>query len=506
MKRVLTSVLALLLCACLLGGCAKKTEDAPASTIAPGRDPYEAPLGDQGGDYEMLATLYLPSADGTQLAAVTEALRFSSARSQAETVLGALLEHNKGEDYTAVPGHGKVSLSGPEAVTWSCGIVSVNLSVAALSLPHAELFTLCQAIANTLCALDGVTGVNVLVAGVSPGLDVAATLPMGCLRQNVLDDPNMLHSRLTSQRRGGASGDTPFRADAALYFPAQAGRGILCEARTLTFPSADAAAMVQTLLSGLSAGAEEIPNVPDMPDLNALLSRPPMVDEVQVTGQKQVALAFKEELNDALAARGVTRSVMIASLVTTLTTFLPNVSVCRVSIGSEQITALIPAGLYEGAGRQIGFSDGEMRRTDFLSFLLTNRALYFADASGALRQSVRALPRTWALSPRQLFDQLVKGPEYYDTVADLKTVFPPDIQDADLLGVRQTGDTLLLNLSDSFMNACQGLSPQQERNLVYALVNTLTENPSIRRVRFYIQGRQPDTLSGTISLPGEFLR
>lgn len=508
MKRGAAFLSILTACACLLSGCGKKVSGTSAVTTVPpaAAVPYDAPVGDRQGEYEMLATLYFPSSDGTQLAAVTEAVHFYTGQTEAQTILERLLSHEAGEDYQPVPGHGKVALAGADAVTLSCGVATVNLSVAALALSHTEMFTLFQAMTNTLCALDGVTGVNILVSGVSPGLDVGGTLPVGCLKQNTLDDPAMLHARLSAQRAGGASGDTPFRADAALYFPAQAGRGLLCETRTLLFSSSDAAQMTQTLLLALSEGAQDLENVPAMPDLNGELITPPIIGEAQGTGHKTVSLVFKESFNDTLVNLGITRSVMIASLVTTLTTYLPDVSVCRVTIGSEQVSALVPAGLYEGAGQMIGFSDGQMRRSDFIGFLLTNAVLYFADDKDTLTASVRALPAGWTTSPRALFDQLLGGPQYYDTTDGLKSVVPQGISDADLIGVKQVGDVLMLNFSSAFYSACESLNAVQARNFIYAIVNTMTERCFVKRVRLYILGEQTAVLGGAIALSGDFMR
>ncbi len=496
----------LFLCICLLTGCQVKTQEMSVNVVPMREDSYEAPVGDREGQYEMLATLYLPSADGTQLSPVSEALTFSTFTTQTETVLRALFAHSAGEDYETIPGYGKVTLSSTDAVSVSCGIATVNLSVAALSLSNTELFTLCQAIANTLCSLDDITGVNVLASGVSPGLDTGGTLPIGCLTKNTLDDPIMLHGRLLSQRQGGLSGETPFRVDAALYFPAQAGQGILCETRTLKLASADLGLMTKALLQALSDGAAELKNTPNIPDLYALLQQEPMILETQGTGQKTIALSFSEELNDALVQSGVTRSVMMASIVTTLCTFLPNVASVQVTIGSERVTALVPAGLYENAGQTIGFSEGLMRRTDFSGFLLTNVRLYFPNADGTLCETIRALPCAWASSPRKLYQQLLLGSQYYDTADGLKTVLLETLSDADLLGTYQDGDTLLLNFSNRFQASFEGLTAAQEKNAVYALVNTMTGNPSVCRVRFYFAGEQTDTLSGALNMRGEFMR
>lgn len=496
-------LMVLVLCCALLTGCAGQPQGMVSETLPLLKDPYTAPIGDLGGQYTMLATLYLPSADGTQLVPLTEEIAFDSGRSEAETIAKALLNHKGGEDYHALPGDGAVTLSGPDAVVVSCGIATVNLSVAALSLNHTDFFVLCQALANTLCEVGDVTGVNILVAGVSPGLDIAATLPLGLMVKNLIDDPAMLMDRLITQRTGGRTHDTPFRVGVALYFPARSGRGILAESRMLTLPDANISDMALALLSALSTGAEELENIPQMPDLLALLSRPPQLDE---GAQNILRLSFQSGLNDALAETGITRSVMIASLVTTMASFLPNVPLISVTIGNEQITALTPAGLYTGANQTIGFSGGHMRRGDFANFLLTETPLYFPDSTGALKGTLRALPCAYARSARALFEQLLTGPLFDDTISGLSGALPSAVSSADLIGIRREGDTLLLNFTPAFQAACQALTESGESALVYAIVNTMTVLPGVRRVRFYIDGTQPDTLAGALVLTGEFMR
>jgi hypothetical protein len=73
------------------------------------------------------------------------------------------------------------------------------------------------------------------------------------------------------------------------------------------------------------------------------------------------------------------------------------------------------------------------------------------------------------------------------------------------LGILAQGDTVLVNLSDAFQKACEGLSEDEERNMVYCMVNTLTESEVLKRVRFYVNGEQKP-LAGHIFMSGEFFR
>ena len=61
--------------------------------------------------------------------------------------------------------------------------------------------------------------------------------------------------------------------------------------------------------------------------------------------------------------------------------------------------------------------------------------------------------------------------------------------------------TAHINLSAALYSACQSFTPEQERALVYSIVNTLVANSgTILRVQFYIDGAVADTFAGTISI------
>ena len=66
--------------------------------------------------------------------------------------------------------------------------------------------------------------------------------------------------------------------------------------------------------------------------------------------------------------------------------------------------------------------------------------------------------------------------------------------------------TALVNLTQRFRDIAAHMSVQEERLMVYAMVNTLTELENISQVCFFIDSSQPDTFVSAISLPGVFLR
>lgn len=489
-----------LLCACLvLAGCAGR-ENIPAAgvTLPPVANLGNAPENDMNQSYDQTVLLYLPSLDGTRLIAVPETIRLSASRHSAEALCEALLSYGATETTASLGGENELSLSNTDAVEVSGNVATVSLAASALRLTHEELFTVGQALANTLCQFGDVSFVNVLIAGVQPGLDIAASLPAGCFQPNTREELGTLWARASAPKTAARRA-----ISAALYYPAPAGKGILCEARTLSFSEITPGAMAVTLLEALSAGAEYLPSVPRCPELSGLLLGEPTVEETG--GMRRLVLRFGEALNANLLEAGITRSVMMASLVCTLTTFLPGLDGVEVQIGSERITSLTPSGTLIGAGETISFSNGLMRRRDFSSFLLAHCTLYFADAQGMLIQVYRPIPFYETRSARALLNQLMLGPQNYDSVSGLWDVLPQGLRDADLLGVALEGDTLLLNFSAQLTALASGMDETQERCMVYAIVNTLSQLPGVKRVRFYILGEQPDSFAGALFLPGDFL-
>ena len=492
--------LCLLCCfALLLTGCVSREVASSAGvTLPPAQSGHTAPENDVNQTYEQRVLLYLPSRDGTQLMAVPQEAAFSLSRHSAQTLCEMLFAHPGSEAVSPVGGEVTLSLNDTDAVEVSGGVATVSLAASALRLSHEQLFLVGQALANTLCQFGDLQYVNVLIAGVQPGLNIAATLPAGSFQ------PNTREELATLWERASAPKTTARRSfSASLYYPAPSGKGVLCEDRTLAFSELTLPAMARTLLEALAAGAEYLPGAPRCPELTRYLLEDPAL--VEAGGQRRLTLQFGESLNAALIEAGITRSVMMASLVYTLTTFLPGLDGVEISIGGERISTLTPSGTYNGVGETIYFTDGLMRRRDFNGFLLAQCTLYFADSQGKLSAVFRPIPYYETRSARALIQQLMLGPQPFDSQTGLSSVLPRGLREADLLGAALDGDTLVLNFSGNLTELAAGMNGDQERRMVYALVNTLTEIPGVKRVSFFILGRQPDTFAGAVYLPGDFL-
>lgn len=490
-----------LIAACLmLTGCAAQ-ESAGSSaqlTLPPAQYRHTAPENDMKQDYEQNVLLYLPSLDGAKLLAVPQTAVLSASRQRSRTLCEMLLAHPGTETAAAVGGNVTLTLSDTDPVEVSGQVVTVSLGASALRLSHEQLFTVGQAIANTLGQFGDVAYVNVLISGAQPGMNIAATLPAGCFQPNSREELSALWSRASAPLSAGRRSFA-----AALYYPAPSGKGILCEGRTLSFTASDLSGMAMTLMEALSAGAETLPNVPRCPELTSFLREAPTLNETG--GMRRLVLRFSENLNAALINAGITRSVMTASLCCTLTTFLPGIEGIEIQIGTERIGTLTPSGTYTGAGEIIAFQDGLMRRRDFSGFLLEECVLYFANAQGKLEKTYRPVPYYEASSARALVEQLMLGPQPFDSRAGLSAVLPGGLRGADLLGVGYENQTLLLNFSAQLGALAKDMDGEAEALMIYSLVNTVCQLPGVKRAALFVQGSQPDSLSGAIYLPGDFL-
>lgn len=487
----------LLCCCALLSGCQRKEDAAVAqATLPPAQIKAEAPGKDAEEAYEQTAMLYLPSPDGTRLVAAPAQVMAPADGQMAEALCRLLLAHPGMENAQPVGGGTALALASGRAVEVSGQVATVHLAASARELNQERFFILGQALANTVGQFGDIQYVNVLIGDAAPSLSAEETLPGGCFQPNTREDLSALWARASApmERR---------TLTAALYYPAPSGKGILCEARNLAFPSGGPAAMAQALLEALSADPVSLPKTPSCPDFQFLLREPPSVEESE--GKRVLNLLFRDTLNSALIDLGITRSVVIASLVYTLTTFLPDIDGVRVRIGEEEITSMTPSGVYNLAGKTVAFPGGVMRRADFEGFLLAECLLYFAGEDGSLIPVYRPVPCRDAARPRMLYQQLLLGSQAFDSQTNLQPILPEGLKKEDLLAVSYDGDVLLLNFSSRIRQLAQGMGREAENRLVYGLVNTFCALRNVKRVAFFVEGKQPESLGGEIYLPGDFL-
>ncbi len=505
-KKHLALVLALCAALCL-SSCVNSgvpASDGRTYSLPDAQLDVSAPVGDAMLEYTQPAVFYLPRHDGERLIAVTDTIPLSEGRLVAESIVRLLLEQPGSSIASPLGGEVKLSLYGANPVEVSGDVATVNLAASALQLDRKTLCLVSHAITNTLTEMDSIQYVNTLVADKSLALDIAGSLPQGALTRSMGEDIGALYEQQMSRRvlSGEDAASKRLTATATLYFPLAAINGIMAEAHNVTFDSMDPADMAVTLMDEISGGAAVVKDSPAMPLLTEYLLVPPVISQPADIGGNLITLDFSYMFDDMLQAVGISRASCLAALCYTLTTFLPNVAGIEVFIDSELVEHVMLTGT-----SGILFEDGIQRRADFAALLMDNAALYFADASSQkLKKVSRPIPFYQTSNPRALLNELFKGPSAQDSDADVTATLPAGaLKDSDIIGISLSGDALLVNLSNSFLEAGLGVSNTADRLLAYSLVDTLLHAASARRVAFFVGGSQIAGFTDEISWKGWFL-
>lgn len=491
----------LALSSCQNGGVPIKGE--ATTTLLPATVPYVAPIGDAALEYTDAATLYLLRHDGTHLISLTDSVAFSAARLDAESVIRALLLYPGNGVSSPLGGDVKLSLYGANPVEVSGDVATVNLAASALQLDRKVLYLCSQAITNTLTELTDIRYVNILVMDKQIGLDLGSTLPTGAMTRSVVSDIGAVYEQVLSQRVQADENpeDKRLTATVTLYFPLSAANGVMSEARNVSFISQAAESMIERILQELSEGPVTVTGSPALPLLSELLTEPPAVTESAGSGGKLITLRFDPTLDDMLTTMGISRASCMAALTDTLCTFMPNITGLTVYVGDERVDHLML-----GATAGLLFDDGVMRRGIFAPLLMDHCTLYLADSQGqSLFEFQRPIPYYQRTSPRALLLEIFKGPTAADSVQGLLPVVKAGLlTDADILGMSINDETLVVNLSNAFIQAGENISAAQDRLLAYAMVNTLICGEKEKRVSFFVGGNTPTDFTGEIYWVGLF--
>ena len=180
MKKGVCLLLALC-CLLLLSGCTgQKTEEArtPVSTLPPAEARYTAPDGDGMVTESREYSIYLPGRDGLRLVSRSVLLEAENLNDAVEKLMQQLLSYEGDKDALAMGGTKPLELYGTHPIEISGGVCTVNLTRTAKELKLSNYYKNCLAIATTLCELNDINGVNVLVEDESIPLDTPGYLPM----------------------------------------------------------------------------------------------------------------------------------------------------------------------------------------------------------------------------------------------------------------------------------------------------------------------------------------
>jgi len=484
----LVKLLAMVLLTALLSGCASLSfvpERANGNrTLPPAQDDgLTAPVGDSAAEYTGRFTLNYIASDQQALVAVSRTMRLTGEDLMAEKVAERLLDPPD-----TLPGVLPIAPSGTKLI-WveqSEGVATVNLSEEALSLTEQELAWMRAAIANTLVGTGGIQYVNVLIGGKE---ESSLSLPSGALTRTDGNLTAIWAQQEADQERFTQSGGRLDR-DATLYFPSPDGAYLLPEVRAVRF-SDDGYAL--ELIRQLAAGGSDHRVLPE----GAILTQNPTIDTLS-DGRRVLTLKMPSGFEDSLSQIGVQPGLAYGALALTLCRFVPEIDALRVTVGGQ------PLGQIQLGERLLVPVDGVIAPDDFDSMIGRVAQITLTDQeTGKLRSVSRAMERSAALSPRVLVEQVLAGPMPYES--GVEAVAPQGTGKADIEGVRIEEGVALVNLSGNFYRSSQQMSEQAERNLVYALVNTLCGLDPVHKVRFFIDGQSVDALVTAVSLRGALL-
>lgn len=491
MKKRIAAAAMLVLALLMLGGCASFIEqreltDLDGFVIVPEKT---APSEDETADRTFAESLYYIDESGAQLMPVVRQILAQDGETRAEAVLRTLM---------AGPIDGEADVYWPEeAVTENArlevsgGIAVVTLPARIRALSPAMIYAVRYAVAQTMTEISGITRAAVLIGGREEGLDLGATVPAGVFyHTGELDAAGRL-SRLMDLGDGSVTRLT------MLYFPDETGTKLLPTVRTVTFDTTEAIEYLYTLLTelenteGVTGCYRSIPRpfdyFADMPD----------IVRVGEDGTKAVSLRFMPQLDDALAEAGLTRAIYIGMMTETLMGFVPGIEGVRVSIGEEAVEGF--AGVETPDGVPVVFNQELAVRAAFDRYVGRMVTIYRAADNGKIRAERRVMQYRAAESLRERLLLLL------DVLLDDGTL-TTSLSDEDIIAVSEDETDIVLNLSDAFRDVLASQTQERERQIIYAIVNTLTEGRSAQRVTFFFEGAQTQTLSGGLEMRGSLMR
>ena len=318
MKRNVCLALLLAMSAAL-SGCSPAIPRSPQSfvTLPPVEAKYSAPEGDGAPEYAETVQLCLPALSDGQLMMLPERILLPQDRHPGETVLKKLFSFQGNERAGALFPEAMLQLQ-PAGFEISGDVATVNLGAAAGLLKGPDLFTLRRAIANTLTQWQDIRYVNVLVDGREPGMAPESPLPIGSLQQTRNEDAPALWDSLSARASLQDQGTQRFPASAPCTSPRHPGGACWRSAHRIL--RGQTAAADPRAAGGAVRRLQAQPQLPRCQSHGAA-GRP--AGDLETGGWLRHPPEAAADRQRDLYRGGHPRSVMLASLSFTLSTFIP---------------------------------------------------------------------------------------------------------------------------------------------------------------------------------------
>ena len=452
-----------------------------------------APEADEYAPRQETVTLYFLDEEGMTLVPVSRTIVVEAGMHRAQAAFLALCEGPLEHERAYWPEIGELgALRGFEL---SGGVATVNLPARVRALSPEALYAVRMAIAHTLTEFAEVSYVNVLVAGREEGFDLAATMPMGALSRVEDLDVSSRYLRLDEIRQSAQ--DAGVARLTTLHFPSADGRWTLPEVRSVTYAALQPIEYLYTILEEIGKGTDNLLAM-DVPAPMEYIENMPEIVRHEEGAYRAMEIRFDASLDEALMDAGLTRGIYLAMLTDTLMGFVPGMDGVLYYIGDERIDGLDAEHTPNDCAAV--FDNALVVREDFAGYVGAPGVLYLPEREVGKLEAVDCIfPQEMQFDARQRLLSLAQ--QLYDA-----GVLNVQLGDADILAIGVEENRMLVNLSEAYASAIKKLDAQREREVIYAMVNTLTQGMSAERVAFFFEGTQRETLSGGLEMRGEFLR
>ncbi len=455
--------------------------------LAPGcTPPLPEPTYGETVDYAALKNvqtinlqLYFKSPYGYALTTEARTLRISGV-SWAEAALKELVKGPQGKGTEASLPKGTTI----ERVVVTGRMASVYLGGAFGAMNIEDELAARVAVTNTLCGFSDIEYVAIFGGRVQEGV----RMPVMLSRYT-----GTLSSLLNTAKEAGENTDW---VDVPLYFMDARGMFLLPEVRNCRANGQNIVGVVlQELMKGPTNTAAQLPVI--APNI-MLPSEPKIKGNADGTKTAVISLSAPPGGDDLYIAKGY-EVLPYAAIAFSITGCMPDVRSVAFEVNGERV-------------RRIGTTDlgknGLITRERFMAFEGQGVTLYFPDESmETLLPVVRAMTPEDAALPAKWLEALISGPLAHEDERAWP-VIPSGIVPDDILGVTVNEELAVINLSRHFADVCarKAVGLREESALVYSIINTLTGLSGVKRVQFLVEGKQADTLGGSIVIRGPLMR
>ena len=487
-RRSFCLILLFLLLLCLSGCTSVLEESRPLPELPEIKAGTTCPMSDEQVEETFTATLCFLDSGEDQLIRNTRVLTVHNGENRAQVLLNALLDGPEKEEkgtWPEVPGTSKArtEVSG-ETVT-------VLLPARYRSLEPETLFAVRYAIAESFMTMPETAYVNVLVGEREEGVDLAGYVPAGTFTHRALERIGTVYAEYGDIRTRGET----FSSLVTLYFPSEGGHFLLPVIRKVRFDNASPIEYMYTLLQELGKGGDVPGGDSDFPWPLRFLDEMPEIVRDHHGKDRVMTLFFSEDLPNALEKAKVSREIWIGMIAQTLLTFVPNVDGLEISIGRKIVNEV---SMETRGGEVMRIENGLIQRSHFEYLLGASVTGYMENEAGnGLKAFPMVVPAEGGENAHVLLAALLDAPE-------AEPIMPEGASGADVLAVRMERRRQVVNLSRSFLQGLEKMTPDKRRLCIFSMVNTLTEGRK-DQVIFFFGGAQANALDG-LEMRGSFTR